>query len=229
MNKIKGDEYENYVLFELNSNHKYNLWNWKYIPENILIDYGFIHDMNEHRLLKKKIKLQNNNVSQEINCLIDTGIDLLGFDNLNNLIAIQCKNGYSSGLTISNISTFYFMMFNYQKISKGYVYYTDKIHYLLKEHSINDKIEYIKFDLKNNTEITKIENKNIIIKPYDYQKEAVNKIKQFFKDENNIRSQLSIPCGCGKTIISYLIAKKYNNIIIIQKLFIYYTGFNIYY
>jgi hypothetical protein len=32
MNKIKGDNYEDYILEELNSNLKYNLWNWKYIP-----------------------------------------------------------------------------------------------------------------------------------------------------------------------------------------------------
>ena len=201
--------------------------------------------MNEHRLLKKKIKFENNNdnKTQYINCLIDTGIDLLGFDNKNNLIAIQCKNDYANDLTISNISTFYFMMFNYSKISKGYVYYTDKIHYLLKEHSINNK-EYVKFELKNNdleeeiqnnqvniinqTETksnneltlsdTKLENNKIIIKPYEYQKETVKKIRQFFKDKNNIRGQLSIPCGCGKTLISYLVAKKYKNIFIISPL-----------
>lgn len=200
MNKLKGDKYEDYVLDKLNSNDGYDLWNWKYVPEYILIDYGFIHDMNEHRLLKKKIKLENN--VKYFNCLIDTGIDLLGFDSNNKLIAIQCKNGYSNGLTISNISTFYFMMFNYSKITKGYVYYTDKIHYLLKEHSINDKIEYVKCEIKdidvdnNDFEIdnslsdisnTKTLFDKIIIKPYQYQKDAVKKIKQFFKDDNNIR------------------------------------------
>lgn len=41
------------------------------------------------------------------------------------------------------------MVFNYSKISKGYVYHTDKIHYLLKEHSINNKIEYVKCEIKN--------------------------------------------------------------------------------
>lgn len=231
MNKVKGDKYEDYVLDKLNSNDGYDLWNWKYVPEYILIDYGFIHDMNEHRLLKKKIKHENN--VKYFNCLIDTGIDLLGFDSNNKLIAIQCKNGYSNGLTISNISTFYFMMFNYSKITKGYVYYTDKIHYLLKEHSINDKIEYIKCEIKdkdvdnNDFEIdnssSDISNAKtlfdkIIIKPYQYQKDAVKKIKQFFKDDNNIRGQLSIPCGCGKTLISFLIASKYKNIIIISPL-----------
>lgn len=229
MNKVKGDKYEDYVLDKLNSNDGYDLWNWKYVPEYILIDYGFIHDMNEHRLLKKKIKLENN--VKYFNCLIDTGIDLLGFDSNNKLIAIQCKNGYSNGLTISNISTFYFMMFNYSKITKGYVYYTDKIHYLLKEHSINDKIEYVKCEIKNaddddlkidnsSSDIsnTKTSSNKIIIKPYQYQKDAVKKIKQFFKDDNNIRGQLSIPCGCGKTLISFLIACKYKNIIIISPL-----------
>lgn len=106
MNKIKGDNYEDYILTELNSNLKYNLWNWKYVPEYILIDYGFIHDMNEHWLLKKKIKLENNN-NTYYNCLIDTGIDLLGFDDKNNLIDIQCKNGYSTGLTIHINILFY--------------------------------------------------------------------------------------------------------------------------
>ena len=78
MNKLKGDKYEDYVLNKLNFIDGYDLWNWKYVTEYILIDYGFIHDMNEHRLLKKKIKLENN--VKYFNCLIDTGIDLLGFD-----------------------------------------------------------------------------------------------------------------------------------------------------
>lgn len=232
MNKIKGDKYEDYVLCELNSNNKYNLWNWKYVPEYILIKYGFIHDMNEHRLLKKKIKLEN---AEYVNCLIDTGIDLLGFDDNNQLIAIQCKNGYSNGLTISNISTFYFMVFNYSNITKGYVYHTDKIHYLLKEHCVNEKIKYIKYEMNdndvlnaNNNEDLKSTNSSMeilnatfnqmTIKPYQYQKDAVRKIKQFFKHDNNIRGQLSIPCGCGKTLISFLIASKYKNIIIISPL-----------
>jgi len=156
--------------------------------------------MNEHRLLKKKIKLENigNNNIKYVNCLIDTGIDLLGFDENNQLIAIQCKNGYSNGLTISNISTFYFMVFNYSNITKGYVYYTDKIHYLLKEHSINEKIKYIKYEMNdydvfdiNNNEDLKLtkstsENSNTtfnqtIIKPYQYQKDAVKKSDNFLK------------------------------------------------
>jgi superfamily II DNA or RNA helicase len=213
------------VLEKLNSFHKYNLWNWKYIPEHILIDYGIIHDMNEHRLFKKKIKLENDNKILQVNCLIDTGIDLLGFDDKNNLVAIQCKNGYSNGLTISNISTFYFMMFNYIQITKGYVYHTDKIHYLLQEHLVNEKIEYVKWNMENyeseqnnKQNQQNQQNQQVIIKPYGYQKEAVKKIKQFFNDKNNIRGQLSIPCGCGKTLISFLIASKYKNIFIISPL-----------
>lgn len=87
--------------------------------------------------------------------------------------------------------------------------------------------EYDVFDINNNEDLkltkSTSENSNTtfnqtIIKPYQYQKDAVKKIRQFFKDKNNIRGQLSISCGCGKTLISFLIASKYKNIIIISPL-----------
>ena len=213
MNKLKGDDYEKFVLTHLNVNSNHKLWLWKDIPEYILIQFGFIHDMNQHRLLKKKNK-SNTDIDEYSNCLIDTGIDLLGFDDNNNFIAIQCKNGYNNGLTISNISTFYFMMFNYSNVSKGYVYYTNSIHYLLQEHSVNNKITYVNLPMIENKQNDSLN--EIIIKPFEYQKEAAKIINNYFKLENNIRAQLGIPCG--KTLISYLISKKYDNIILISPL-----------
>jgi hypothetical protein len=58
MNKQKGDLYEKQVLDNLNLTSNYNLWLWKDIPEHILIEYGIIHDMNQHRLIKKQNKTQ---------------------------------------------------------------------------------------------------------------------------------------------------------------------------
>ena len=51
-----------------------------------------------------------------------------------------------------------------------------------------------------------------MIKPYDYQKEAASKFNNFH------RGILRISCGTGKTLTSYLISKKYKQIIIISPL-----------
>ncbi len=56
----------------------------------------------------------------------------------------------------------------------------------------------------------------IDITPYDYQIEAVEKLNEYYK--NNNRGILSIPCGCGKTFISYLFSNNYSHIIILSPL-----------
>ena len=53
---------------------------------------------------------------------------------------------------------------------------------------------------------------NQIITPRDYQLEA------FFLLKNEHRSILEMPCGTGKTLVTYLISLNYDNIILISPL-----------
>jgi superfamily II DNA or RNA helicase/ribosomal protein S17E len=77
-----------------------------------------------------------------------------------------------------------------------------------------NNIYFIKEPYKNDEIIFNITPN--IFTPYEYQLDAVNKIKDNFII--NHRSILAIPCGCGKTYISYLISLNYKKIIIISPL-----------
>jgi superfamily II DNA or RNA helicase len=206
-NKIKGDEYEVFVKNHIINNLNKEAYLWKDIPEKILIDSGLIHSQNENRL-KRKEKLIDNNP------LIDVGFDLLQI-NENNYTGVQCKNGYKSGLIIKDLGGFYMMMLNHSNMN-GHVYYTSKLSIHIKENAINNRIQYIKL-LMNETETKEESKAETVIKPHDYQIEASNKIINHLDDNNN-RAILSMPCGCGKTYTSYLIANKYDKVIMISPL-----------
>jgi superfamily II DNA or RNA helicase len=212
-NKIKGDEYEVFVKNHIINNLNKEAYLWKDIPEKILLDSGLIHSQNENRL-KRKEKLIDNNP------LIDVGFDLLQIDE-NNYTGVQCKNGYKSGLIIKDLGGFYMMMLNHSNMN-GHVYYTSKLSIHIKENAINNRIQYIKL-LMNETETKEEVKAETVFKPHDYQIEASNKIINHLDDNNNDnndnnRAILSMPCGCGKTYTSYLIANKYDKVIIISPL-----------
>ena len=206
-NKIKGDEYEVFVKNYITNNLNKEAYLWKDIPEKILIDSGLIHSQNENRL-KRKEKLIDNNP------LIDVGIDILQKDE-DNFTFVQCKNGYKSGLRIDDLGGFYMMMLNHSHMN-GHVYYTSKLSIHIKENAINNRIQYIKL-LMNETETKEEVKAETVIKPHDYQIEASNKIINYLGD-NNDRAILSMPCGCGKTYTSYLIANKYDKVVMISPL-----------
>ena len=203
INKIKGDEYEvfikNYIINNLNK----EAYLWDDIPEKILIDSKLMNSHNDKRLKRKENK---------VNPLIDVGFDLLQIDE-NNYTGVQCKNGYNDGLRIDNLSGFYMLAANYTHFNNYIVYHTSKISHNIKNHMFNDKIKYIKL-LMNETE-TKEEIKTEF-KPHDYQIEASNKIINHLGDNN--KAILSMPCGCGKTYTSYLIANKYDKVVMISPL-----------
>ncbi len=95
---------------------------------------------------------------------------------------------------------------------------------ILEEYFINNNINFEKFNgdnIKNeiNKQLSKKENKRIyhedrqknIIKPkkpYDYQKEIIDKTIKYFKDNN--KGILVEPCGIGKSLISCWIGKDLN-------------------
>ena len=204
-NIINGDKYEYYVLNNLVCS---NAWLWKHIPEKILINCGFFQDQHEFLKLKEKSKNKN------INFLIDTGIDIIE-ENNGEYIGIQCKNGYSNGLSINELGSFYFMLYNFQKIKSGKIYYTNKINHLVKKLSKNPNIEFIKLEMPNE-DLSDSEELCKTYELYDYQIEAVNKIKNHY--ENNNRGILSLVCGGGKTLVASTYAINYDQIIFISPL-----------
>jgi len=119
LNILKGSEYEvqikNYLLGLTNSNHT---WLWTETPMANLIESGIVDCHNTHRLIRKNNKE---------NPLIDTGIDIILYNSQSNKYKlVQCKNGYSSGLRMSDLAGFYGWM-SYLNNIEGIVYYTSKI------------------------------------------------------------------------------------------------------
>jgi hypothetical protein len=199
-NKIKGDKYElqikNYIINELNK----NAYLWNEAPETILINSGIIGSHNEHKL--KKIKNKENS-------LIDTGIDIIQVEDNNLCSIVQCKNGYKNGITMNDLAGFWGWISALDKLI-GYVYYTNKLSSNVKCLPSNTRIKYVK--QKYIEDISKNDNHMFI--PYDYQLKAVEEFNNNFID----RGILSLPCGTGKTFISYLCSKKYKQIVILSPL-----------
>ena len=135
----------------------------------------------------------------------DIGCDILALKDNKTYDYIQCKNystlGIDNTITISDLSGFYnFIAEN--EIKNPIVYYSG----ILSSQILcrRRKVKYI------NLPFIKIGNEDI--KPRDYQLEAFNILLL----EN--RSILEMPCGTGKTLITYLISLKYDNIILLSPL-----------
>jgi len=135
----------------------------------------------------------------------DIGCDILAKNKDNNYEYIQCKNystlGIDNTISICDLSGFYnFVAEN--DIKTPIVYYSGVLSSQI--HCRKKKIKYI------NLPYIKISNEDI--KPRDYQIEAFNIL------DNANRSILEMPCGTGKTLITYLISLKYANIILLSPL-----------
>ena len=135
----------------------------------------------------------------------DIGCDILCKRDNGEYEYIQCKNystlGVDNTITIGDLSGFYnFVAEN--SIKYPIVYYSGILSSQIQCRK--KKIQYI------NLPYIKIGNKDI--KPRDYQIEAYNKLK------TEHRSILEMPCGTGKTLITYLISLNYKNIILLSPL-----------
>jgi superfamily II DNA or RNA helicase len=136
----------------------------------------------------------------------DIGCDIIGIKEDNNIDYIQCKNYSTTNIdnviNICDLAGFYnFVAEN--NITNPIVYYTGKLSQQILCRQ--NKIKYIN--------VPYITNKNILkITPRDYQIEAYNNLK------DNKRSILSMPCGTGKTLVSYLLSLDYKNVIILTPL-----------
>jgi superfamily II DNA or RNA helicase len=135
----------------------------------------------------------------------DIGCDILCKRDNGEYDYIQCKNystlGIDNTITIGDLSGFYnFVAEN--TIENPIVYYSGVLSSQIQCRK--KKIKYI------NLPYIKIGNKDI--KPRDYQIEAYNKL------QNEHRSVLEMPCGTGKTLVTYLISLNYKNIILLSPL-----------
>lgn len=90
MNKIKGDNYENYILNYLIEFEKYGqAWLWKNLPEKILFQENIIQDYLSYSQVRN-----------------DIGIDIVAFKD-NKYKYIQCKN-YNDTICVKDLAGYYF-------------------------------------------------------------------------------------------------------------------------
>ena len=225
MNNIeKGFNYEKQIKNLIIENKIFNAYLWNECPETILIENNLIKSPEHNKNIRKAIKegtLHNHK---------DIGIDIIQVDSNNICVGIiQCKNGYLNGVCIKDIAGI-MTRSAFNKILPAIIYYTDKLsnnlNMLINLNTNVYKTDFSNINYKSNNiyfikesykteEITSNIKPNIYT-PYEYQLDAVNKIENNFII--NHRSILAIPCGCGKTYISYLISFKYKKIIIISPL-----------
>jgi superfamily II DNA or RNA helicase/DNA-directed RNA polymerase subunit H (RpoH/RPB5) len=226
MNNIeKGFNYEKQIKKSIIENTNHNAYLWNECPETILIENNLIKSPEHNKNIRKAIKegtLHNHK---------DIGIDIIQVDSNNSCVAIiQCKNGYLNGVCIKDIAGI-MTRSAFNKLLPSIIYYTDKLSnnlnmlidlntnvYKTDFSNINYETNNIYFIKEPYITTNKISTDNIpiIFTPYEYQLDAVSKIIDNFTITN--RSILAIPCGCGKTYISYLISLKYKKIIIISPL-----------
>jgi ERCC4-related helicase len=194
MNKIPhyahtvGKTYEYFVLEQIKKDYD-KVWHWSDFPEKLMYENNLINDYNVFCKYR-----------------YDIGADLVAVKN-DKYYFIQCKN-FNNTILMENLAGFYFLLYEYNLT--GVLYYNGNLSQRVIDLSTN-KIQFINLPFNNSTIdiITNIE-KPLVIR--DYQLDAYNKLL------NKKNSILSLPCGMGKTFITSLIAKHYDNIIILSPL-----------
>ena len=184
--QLIGTKYEYYVLEHIRKDYE-KVWHWKDFPEKHMYECNLIKDYDKF----KKYRL-------------DIGADLVAFKE-NKYYFIQCKN-FKDTIFIDTLAGFYFLL--YENNLNGILYYSGTLSERLVDLSTG-KIPFINLPFNNENIIFEDKIKEII-KPRDYQIEAYNKLKGL---DNCI---LSLPCSMGKTYISSMLGKDYNNIIILS-------------
>jgi len=183
-----GFTYEYFVLQQIKKDYD-KVWHWKDFPEKLMFDNNLINNY-------------------EIFCKYryDIGADLVALKN-NKYYFIQCKN-YNDTILMENLAGFYFLLYEYNLT--GILYYNGKLSQRVLDLSTN-KIQFINLPF-NNLTIDIIQDIDKPLRIRDYQLEAYNKL--IYKK----KSILSLPCGMGKTYTTSLMAKHYDNIIILSPL-----------
>jgi len=142
--------------------------------------------------------------SNETNCT-DIGCDILAETSENIYHFIQCKNfstiGFDNTVMISDLAGFYnFMAEN--KFENGIVYYSGYLSCQIIKRAKFIKYINLPYNLYD----------DMILTPYSYQIDAYNKLSI------TGRNILTMPCGTGKTYVSYLLSRNFKNIIVLSPL-----------
>jgi hypothetical protein len=175
-----------YYVLEHIRNKYDKVWHWKDFPEKLIYELNIIKDYNKFK------KYRN-----------DIGADLVAIKD-NKYYFIQCKN-FKETIYIDTLAGFYFLL--YENNLNGILYYNGTLSERLIDLSTN-KIPFINLPFNNENIVFNKEESKIVSR--EYQIEAYNQLKGL----NN--SILSLPCSMGKTYISALLGKDYDNIIILS-------------
>ena len=175
-----------YYVLEHIKNEFEMVWHWKNFPEKLMLECKLIRDYDKY------CKYRN-----------DIGADLVAFKE-NKYYFIQCKN-FKDTIFTDTLAGFYFMLYEYNL--NGLLYYNGKLSERLVDLSTG-RIPFINLPFNNENIIVETE-ENVIISR-NYQIEAYNKLKGLNK------SILSLPCSMGKTYVSHLLGKDYDNIFILS-------------
>ena len=188
-----------------------NVWLWHNVPEEVLINAGYITNTEKYRkkILKLPLPVINTNYVR------DYGVDGMA-KNGNIYTAIQAKHYTDKRICAKDVGSFQSVVFNRLKIknpkNNGVLYHTSKLQSDLKKDLLNGgvisthKLPLIKEETNN--EIQEV------YELYDYQKEALKVMLQW----DGKSGLLSMPCGTGKTntLKAYLEEIQSNNVIILS-------------
>ncbi|VBB17558.1 DEAD/SNF2-like helicase [Yasminevirus sp. GU-2018] len=195
LNQTKGYEYEKYVANILRKEYD-DVWLWKDIPESTLIEKNII---------------ANYNVYSE--CRRDIGIDIVAVKD-GVFTFVQCKN-YDQNVCVDDIAGF--LLFMITNNVDGTVIYSNGVSKNLV-NTVKDKADVSK--LKISFRHIPFENKvieNVVIQhhiPRDYQLDAM----KAFNKKYHQKCVLAMPCGTGKTFTVSLLARRFNNVVVLSPL-----------
>jgi len=218
-NKIKGDNYEIFCKNYVKNVLKYDcyMWNDAMRIDNIIIKIGLATSHEDLRIKRK----EGTKIFQ------DNGIDLIAINN-DQIIAIQCKCGYEKGLSVKNLSGFFMLLYNY-KFDDQIVFYTSRLSCVVKQ--CNQKIKFIQLSAQHahydrTIDANGIKNmmlnvqSSIMIKDKiiarDYQINCKDCVLKYWI--NNKNAIIQMPCGTGKTLLSYMISNNFNKVIFLSPL-----------
>lgn len=205
-----GNLYEEYILKILEKEYDH-IWLTKNVPSEII----------------KKCNLQIFN--DIITC--DIGFDIIAVKN-DIITFIQCKN-YTNIICQSDLCGFYtFVAHNYNDKNKYIVYYNGKLSNKIQLHiglsTLQNNVFVTRVGEQYGPQRTHIEYINISFNNYISENiETLNLVPKYYQIcaydilKGNKKAILNMPCGMGKTYISYLLSQDYDNIILVSPLRIY--------
>ena len=202
--------YEDEVILQHSRNPGTTAWHWSVVPEDALLEAGYIHDFNKTRLARIKNKKESQGLEYRIR---DYGFDGLARHADGNYHSLQAKYYLSRDVTANDIGTFLAMQYSLickNNQSKGYLYTAGKLQKDLEEQIAIPEypIRHVLFPWKHP------DGRIIVTKPLmpeinettlplrDYQRDALNQLIK----HTGINA-LNIPCRMGKTLIAGHILK----------------------